>query len=76
MLYEVITGFDFGIAHCNFSLRGPESDGDEEFVRKLSIRYGVYFHVKQFDTKSYADENKLSVQMAARELRYDRNNFV
>ncbi len=60
----------FGIVHCNFRLRGAESDGDEAFVSNLAKKWGVPFWVQHFDTKKYADENKLSVQMAARELRY------
>ncbi len=61
---------DFEIAHCNFKLRGKESDGDEEFVKKIAAYYKVPFYSIQFKTKSYAKENKLSTQEAARELRY------
>lgn len=61
---------DFALAHCNFSLRGSESDGDENFVRELASTFGVGVYVKQFDTEQYAKEQRLSVQMAARELRY------
>jgi tRNA(Ile)-lysidine synthase len=64
-------GFDFTIAHCNFHLRGAESDRDETFVRQLAQRYGRELLVKRFDTSVYADERHLSVQAAARELRYD-----
>ncbi|MDF3077252.1 MAG: tilS [Sphingobacteriaceae bacterium] len=60
----------FGIAHCNFGLRGEESDGDEFFVQELTKRLGVRFHSTRFDTESYAAERKISIQMAARELRY------
>ena len=60
----------FGIAHCNFCLRGAESDGDESFVRALAAKWGVPVFVQHFDTKKYAAENGLSTQMAARELRY------
>ncbi|MFN0014504.1 MAG: tRNA lysidine(34) synthetase TilS [Saprospiraceae bacterium] len=60
----------FGIAHCNFCLRGAESDGDESFVRELTEKLDVPFFVQRFDTKKYATENGLSIQMAARELRY------
>ncbi|MBC7450913.1 MAG: tRNA lysidine(34) synthetase TilS [Cytophagales bacterium] len=63
-------GFYFAVAHCNFSLRGEESDGDEQFVSNLAIRNGISFHVKRFDTSSFANERALSIQMAARELRY------
>ncbi len=64
-------GFDFAIAHCNFQLRGKESDEDEDFVKQLAKKYGVDFFVKKFDTEKYATENKLSIQVAARNLRYD-----
>lgn len=64
-------GYDFIIAHCNFKLRGAESDGDEAFVSSLGEKYGVEVLVKQFDTEKYATENKCSIQVAARELRYN-----
>jgi tRNA(Ile)-lysidine synthase len=63
-------GPEFGIAHCNFSLRGGESDGDEEMVCKLSADHNIPFFSKRFETKTYAKKNGLSIQMAARELRY------
>lgn len=63
-------GYDFMIAHCNFKLRGAESDRDEQFVKELGKKYGVETLVKQFNTEKYAKENKLSTQEAARELRY------
>ena len=63
-------GYRFEIAHCNFHLRGDESDRDEQFVRDLANRYGVPCHVAQFDTVAYASEKKVSTEMAARELRY------
>lgn len=58
------------IAHCNFNLRAEESDGDEAFVREWAVRKGVTFHCESFDTESYVSENGISVEMAARELRY------
>lgn len=64
------TGYMTGIAHCNFSLRGEESDGDELFVRKFAEENKIPFHTIRFETKEYAREKGLSVQMAARELRY------
>jgi tRNA(Ile)-lysidine synthase len=62
--------FPFGIAHANFHLRGEESDRDEQFVRSLAERYGVKVFVKHFDTAGYARKIKVSIQVAARELRY------
>jgi tRNA(Ile)-lysidine synthase len=64
-------GFRFEIAHCNFQLRGEESERDERFVRSLAEKYGVRIFVRRFDTEKYARENKISIQVAARELRYD-----
>ena len=61
---------DFVVAHCNFHLRGEESDGDEQFVREYARRTGLTLYVKQFDTTGYAKEHGLSIEMAARELRY------
>ncbi len=63
-------GYRFAIAHCNFQLRGAESERDEDFVRKLGEKYGVEVLVKKFDTEKYSSKNKLSTQVAARELRY------
>ncbi len=63
-------GFDFALAHCNFQLRGAESDHDENFVKQLADKYQKFFFVKKFDTEKYANEKKISVQVAARELRY------
>lgn len=64
-------GYDFVIAHCNFRLRGEESERDEAFVRALGERYGKEVMVKQFDTAAYAAQRKVSIQVAARELRYE-----
>ncbi|CAN5572297.1 tRNA lysidine(34) synthetase TilS [soil metagenome] len=63
-------GFNFAIAHCNFNLRGEESDADELFVRKLAKKLKVNIHVKQFDTLSFAEQEIISTQMAARNLRF------
>jgi tRNA(Ile)-lysidine synthase len=60
----------FGIAHVNFGLRDAESDGDEEFVREYALQHEIPFFSIRAETESYADENKISVQMAAREIRY------
>lgn len=61
---------DFVIAHCNFHLRGEESDGDEQFVRDYAAKNGLTLYVKHFDTEDYAKEHGISIEMAARELRY------
>jgi len=58
------------IAHCNFQLRDEESYRDEAFVRQLGDRYGWKVHIRRFDTETYATSNKISIQVAARELRY------
>src|SRR5450759_42649 len=71
-----LAGFDFVIAHCNFQLRGEESKRDEQFVRELTKKYNVEIFVKKFDTEKYAEENKLSIQVAARELRYGWFNQI
>ena len=63
-------GFNFGIAHVNFELRGDECDGDETFVKNLAEQFAVTIYMKHFDTKQYAADRKISVQMAARDLRY------
>ncbi len=64
-------GYDFIIAHCNLQLRGEESHRDEQFVKNLGLKYGVDTFVREFDTKKYADENHISIQEAAREIRYN-----
>lgn len=64
-------GYDFIIAHCNFHLRGEESDRDERFVLELGDKYKVKAEAKKFETEKYAAENKLSIQEAARKLRYN-----
>lgn len=61
---------DFGIAHCNFKLRGTESDEDEEFVKKLAKSLNVEFYVVSFNTTEIAQSQGTSIQMAARDLRY------
>ena len=61
---------EFAVAHCNFRLRGEESDGDEQFVREWCSSRGVPLFVKVFDTAEYAAAHGISIEMAARELRY------
>jgi len=63
-------GYDFSIAHCNFQLRGDEALADQEFCQHLAQQLRVQFHSINFDTAAYAAENKISIQMAARDLRY------
>jgi tRNA(Ile)-lysidine synthase len=64
------SGYNTGIAHCNFSLRAEESDKDEELVRQFASGHNIPFFTKKFDTAAYSKDNGLSIQMAARELRY------
>ena len=66
----VRAGFTCIAAHCNFHLRGDESNRDEGFVRALCGKMGVEIEVKEFDTISYARAHKVSIEVAARELRY------
>ena len=63
-------GYPCVAAHCNFHLRGEESDRDETFVRRLCDSLKVPLHVTHFDTATYAEEKGISIEMAARELRY------
>lgn len=58
------------VAHCNFNLRNKESDTDEEFVIKTAKKLGLPVHIQHFNTTFFAEQHKLSIQMAARELRY------
>jgi len=60
----------FAIAHCNFKLRGATSDADAVFVAKLAKELNSEFHITSFDTANYVNKNKVSIQMAARDLRY------
>lgn len=68
LLYHA--GFQVIGAHCNFGLRGAEADNDEAFVQKMLAGIGIPLFVKRFETASYASLHKISIQMAARELRY------
>ena len=71
-LLRSLLALDYRVAaaHCNFQLRGGESDRDEAFVKALCKRLGVTLHTRSFDTVAYAREHGLSIEMAARELRY------
>ena len=63
-------GFTIQLAHMNFQLRGAESERDEQFVQALAKKWGVQFYSRKVDTIQFAEENKLSLQEAARDLRY------
>lgn len=69
-------GYNSVAAHCNFALRGAESDADEAFVRELCSKWGITLMVKRFDTTEHAARNKISIEMAARELRYEWFNKI
>ncbi|MBN2215506.1 MAG: tRNA lysidine(34) synthetase TilS [Bacteroidales bacterium] len=64
------TGYRIGIAHCNFNLRGKESDGDQKFVSDFAGKRNIPLHITGFETQKYAAERGISIQMAARDLRY------
>ncbi|MFD0765856.1 tRNA lysidine(34) synthetase TilS [Mucilaginibacter lutimaris] len=64
-------GYNFSIAHCNFMLRGADADADQEFTSRLAQQLDVPFHTINFNTQQYVNTNKVSIQMAARELRYN-----
>lgn len=64
-------GRRFAVAHCNFHLRGEDSDSDEVLVAAWCGRNGVRYHKADFDTEQYASSHSVSIEMAARELRYD-----
>jgi tRNA(Ile)-lysidine synthase len=67
-------GYAIEVAHCNFKLRGTESDADEQLVATVCEAHQIKLHSTSFDTAKYAEQHKLSVQMAARELRYNYFN--
>jgi tRNA(Ile)-lysidine synthase len=68
LLYQ--NGFTFSLAHCNFHLRGSDSNADELFVEKLAENYNVKLYKQHFETNQYAIKNKYSIEEAARVLRY------
>ena len=63
-------GYRVEAAHCNFHLRGKESDRDEQFSKNLCEKLGIKFHLIHFDTTTYAELHQVSIEMAARDLRY------
>lgn len=67
---------DIRVAHCNFQLRGEESDKDEEFVKSQCEKLNVLLFVNHFETKKFAEEHKLSIQVVARNLRYEWFNTL
>ncbi len=69
--FLVNEGYNVVAAHCNFKLRGSESDEDELFVSQLTDKLGVKLYIERFSTLEYAEKNKLSIQIAARQLRYN-----
>lgn len=73
VLFHILhaSGYNVSIAHCNFGLRGKESDEDEAFVRSIAEKHAVPYFIESFNTNEYARARKLSIQMAARELRYE-----
>jgi tRNA(Ile)-lysidine synthase len=65
-----LSGIKFDLIHCNFNLRAAESDGDQAFVQQLAAQFNSLLHLESFDTAAHASSNKCSIQMAARDLRY------
>ena len=63
-------GYEMALAHCNFNLRGAESDGDEQFVKHLAHSLNIPLHIQSFETTDHATQQGISIQMAARDLRY------
>jgi len=64
------THYSFSVAHCNFKLRGAESNGDADFVKAYCETNQIKLFSTEFETSDYAESKKVSIQMAARELRY------
>ena len=65
------SGYQFSVAHCNYNLRGEESNKDEEFVKKLAKKHKIHFYTKSFNTQKWMDKLQMGVQETARKLRYD-----
>lgn len=75
-LFSDLGKFNFAIAHCNFQLRGNESDEDQVFIKTYAEKFNKEFFTVNFNTQQYAAENRISIQMAARELRYTWFNKI
>jgi len=72
MLHALLhEGWHCGVAHCNFGLRGAESDAEQQFVAEMAAAAGLEFHLQHFDTQNTAESEGISIQMAARKLRYE-----
>lgn len=69
-------GFSVAVAHCNFGLRGTESDGDEKFVSDYCDQHNLAFFMKRFNTEEFASQEGISIEMAARDLRYEWFNSL
>ena len=72
----IAAGYEIAIAHCNFQLRGNESDANELFAMEFANKHGLKFYTKRFDTLNFAASEKISTQMAARTLRYNWFEFI
>ncbi len=70
------SNYKFAIAHCNFKLRGQDSEDDEAFVKNIAAKYSVHIYTNQFDTSSYANNQDVNIQSAARMLRYEWFNEI
>ena len=66
-----LSGGPFAIAHCNFGLRGADSDADEAFVRGWALDHDVHCHVRRFATREFSEDLGISIEMAARRMRYN-----
>tara|TARA_B000000565_G_C23781973_1_gene376315 strand:- start:429 stop:1751 length:1323 start_codon:yes stop_codon:yes gene_type:complete len=69
-------GIDFELAHCNFNLRGSESEDDEVFIKELASKHKLKLHLKKINTQEYALSRNISIQMAARDIRYEWFNYL
>ena len=67
----LLSKLDLAVAHCNFQLRNAESDGDEAFVKSYCSTHSIHGFFQRFDTQQFAEDEKLSIQVAARKLRYE-----